>query len=104
MKLNGLFSHWEDAETGCCVSYACVITTEHAASSYGQPVVVINGTAYGAGDLLGLGELQVPVRYALRIDGASYPVQVLSVANLRRYWAAGEPCEGPLGPARSIRY
>lgn len=26
------------------------LTTEHAASSYGQPVLVINGTAFGRGD------------------------------------------------------
>lgn len=30
------------------------LTTEHAASSYGQPVLVIDGEAFGPGDLLTL--------------------------------------------------
>ena len=27
-----------------------VLSTDHAASSYGQPVLIINGTVYGPGD------------------------------------------------------
>lgn len=30
------------------------LTTEHAASSYGQPVLVIGGEAFGPGDILAL--------------------------------------------------
>lgn len=30
------------------------LTTNHSASSYGQPVVVIDGTAHGAGDVAGI--------------------------------------------------
>ncbi len=33
-----------------------VLTTEHAASSYGLPVLVLGGTAYGPGDVLPSGE------------------------------------------------
>jgi len=32
------------------------LTTEHAASSYGMPVLVVDGAAYGPGDLLSDGE------------------------------------------------
>ncbi len=30
-----------------------LLTTEHAASSYGQPVLVIDGQVYGPGDIVG---------------------------------------------------
>jgi hypothetical protein len=34
-------------------SIRCILTTDHSASSYGQPVLVAeDGTAYGASDLL----------------------------------------------------
>lgn len=33
-----------------------VLTTEHSASSYGQPVLLIGGEAFGPGDLLTLPE------------------------------------------------
>ncbi len=38
--------HWQ----GRCIP--ALLTTEHAASSYGLPVVVIDSEAFGPGDLL----------------------------------------------------
>jgi hypothetical protein len=37
----------------------CVLTTNHVASSYGQPVLVIDGHAYGPGDMLAGGPLLI---------------------------------------------
>jgi hypothetical protein len=34
-----------------------LLTTDHAASSYGQPVLVVDGVAHGPGDLLADGEI-----------------------------------------------
>ena len=34
----------------CVHEDSMVLTTEHAASSYGQPVLVVDGVAYGPGD------------------------------------------------------
>lgn len=43
-----------------CITYPAVVTDEHSASSYGQPVVVIDGEARGPADMPP-GELQLPV-------------------------------------------
>lgn len=42
-----------------CITYPVTITNQHAMSSRGQPVVIIDGEAYGPGDLPP-GELQIP--------------------------------------------
>lgn len=36
---------------------AATLSTDHVASSYGRPVLVIDGTAYGPGDVLPSGQL-----------------------------------------------
>lgn len=66
MKLQAWFSEWEDQQydkdghnIGGCVSYPVEITDEHTASSYGQPLIVINGEPHGWGDMPA-GQLQVP--------------------------------------------
>lgn len=35
------------------IKYSGVLTTEHAASSYGQPILLVDGQPYGPGDLPG---------------------------------------------------
>lgn len=36
--------------------HAAALTTEHAASSYGVPVLVVDGVAYGPGDWVPIGD------------------------------------------------
>lgn len=76
MKIAGIFSEWEDND-GCCVVYPLTVTTEHAASSCGQPVVVIDDTPHGPGDLYGLGEVLVPAEHIERIRAVGFSVQAL---------------------------
>lgn len=60
-----------------CATYPVAITTEHAASSYGLPVVVIDGQARGPAEMPP-GELQLPqdtpARMVERIQRAGYQV------------------------------
>lgn len=90
--LEVLFCEYEDycAEVGLtgCISYPATITTERAESSYGQPVVVIDGEARGPGEMPP-GALQVPEDIAAKIRAIGYEVVACAPADLaetmRRY-------------------
>lgn len=43
-----------------------LLTTDHAASSHGLPVLVVNRRAYGPADLVPYGEGEVPARDVVR--------------------------------------
>lgn len=49
-----------------------VLTTDHAASSYGQPVLVLNGEAYGRGDELPLPDDDLTPFLACNVGDAVY--------------------------------
>ena len=56
-----------------CIIYPITITTDHAASSYGIPVVVIGGEARGPGDMPP-GEIQVTGEIAMTLRRSGYTV------------------------------
>lgn len=81
-------------------------TTDHAASSYGQPVLVDDetGTAYGPGDLLTMAQvaslLGVDARHARRLATAHGAGQRLGARMLVMTVAAAEGLRGKLKPGR----
>lgn len=103
MNIKALFSEWEEwneeyGKNGC-VTYPVVISTEHSASSYGQPVVLINGEPYGPAEMPE-GELQVPPEYLDRVRAAGYAAQPMSAEDAARHWkeAEGRPVKGHWHP------
>lgn len=68
----------EISDSGQCGT----MTTEHAASSYGLPVLVIDGQAYGPGDVLCHGRVAADVEIGL--IGAS--ADELSACRRAGYW------------------
>ena len=48
------------------------LTTDNPASSYGQPVVVIDGTAYGSGDVASISLDDAPASISQRARDAGY--------------------------------
>lgn len=82
-----LFSEFDN---GGCPSWWVDLTTEHSASSYGLPVVVLNGEPYGPGDLPP-GELQVPTALIEAGRRAGYRCQPLEPDEAEAYWAETDP-------------
>lgn|GEM_PF-923110 len=99
MNIKALFSepeNWnEEYGMSGCVTYPVEVTTEHSASSYGQPVVLIDGEPYGPAEMPE-GELQVPPEYLARVRAAGFAAQPMSAEDASRYWkeAEGRPVRG----------
>ncbi len=110
MNVKALFSEcegWnEEYGVGGCVTYPVEITTEHSASSYGQPVVLVHGEPHGPSEMAA-GELQVPPEYLGRVRAAGYAAQPMSAADAARRWeeAEGRPVRSHWHPeARLVVY
>lgn len=108
MNVLCLWSEWEseNEEAGAvgCVSYPAHLTTEHAASSYGLPVVVIDGQARGAAEMPP-GELQVPPEYLAAARAAGYDCQPLDADEGEARWEDATPLTQHWHPeARLVRY
>lgn len=81
-ELEAYFSEWETEPpegtdwTRGCATYPVTLSTNHSSSSYGQPVVIIDGEARGCGEMPP-GELQIPEghdEWAERLQRAGYEV------------------------------
>ncbi len=59
-----------------------ILTTDHALSSYGQPVLVVDGSAYGSGDVVGLGRLGCDLEIGVR-DGSDSELEACRAAGWR---------------------
>jgi len=66
MTVEAFFCEWEEKHevngeiVSGCITYPVTITTEHSTSSYGKPVVLIDGEPHGCEEMPP-GELQIPV-------------------------------------------
>lgn len=59
-----------------------LLTTDHAASSYGQPVLVVDGVAHGPGDLLPDGQIAaLAVRDELEIAALAIDDEQIALAD-----------------------
>ncbi len=104
-----LFCEYEDycEEAGLtgCITYPATITTERAESSYGRPVVVIDGEARGPGEMPP-GALQVPEGIAERIRALGYEVVSCTPADfaktMRMYEQEGHELESHWHPEATL--
>ena len=67
-----------------------VLTNEHAASSYGQPVMLYEGVAHGADDMVDLGVFGFERAYDHGLRSAGGLLDADQVAMMGKWIAAGK--------------
>ena len=112
LNVDVLFCEYEDfcEESGStgCITYPATITTERAESSYGCPVVVIDGEARGPGEMPP-GALQVPADMAEMLSESGYTVTACApdiyAETVRMYEEEGHELETHWHPqARLVQF
>ncbi|MGE5552811.1 MAG: helix-turn-helix transcriptional regulator [Betaproteobacteria bacterium] len=106
LDLDAYFCEWEDE--GYCITYPVRITTRHSASSYGQPVVVIDEEARGPAEMPA-GELQLPAAVHARLAPRLRKLGYLVCANpvdedWLDCWERGKEVEHWHPEARRVRF